>query len=66
MPLSETPSAEVLAEYNKAAEEKVRGQIRTHLAAQAVPTLLASVDVNNDELLVKTLNRLVEYVMSGR
>lgn len=63
MPLANEQEAQ---EYATKEAARILGQIRTHLAAHAVPTLLASVDVNKDEAVVMVLNRLAAYVVNGK
>lgn len=46
--------------------ERVRGQIRTHLVAHAMPSLLSTVDLMDAEKVKALITEYVKFVETGK
>lgn len=46
--------------------ERVRGQIRTHLVAHAMPALLSTVDLMDAEKVKALISEYVKFVETGK
>lgn len=45
---------------------KIQGQIRTHLVAHAMPSLLSTIDLSDADAVKGLINKYVEFVETGK